>query len=305
MRILVIGAGQTGAKLASLARGSYDTHITYHSHPTTVEGVAIHQLDKTSRLQLTRLMDEINPDVVVDTATLQSTDYIEIHQAEAEAIFVAGTRYLIDECNNRGSLLVNVSTDYVFSGESGSYSEADIPDPINVYGGLKLKGEQLIQSECENYLIVRQSLIFSWDKNLLGKTGGRMPSFPMWLINELEHGKPVDVVSDQFSSPTLADDLCELILGLIAKKARGLFHTSGSSKASKYELAMTVAAAFGFDRSMVRPADSSSIGFRARRPRDCSLKVEKVTQELGRRPLGITEAVSCLMDRARKDGFQR
>jgi len=301
LKILVIGVGQTGKKFAKMVLKKHEVYGTYHSSIPDVDLYGTFHLDKRNPQEVDNVLRKVSPEVVVDTATLQSTDYMEMHQKETWDLNVAGTKQLAKVCKELNALLVFISTDYVFDGKKGNYTENDIPNPINFYGKTKLLAETMIQNLCERYLIVRPSLIYSWDAELLTKKSGRSPSFPMWLISKLIEKQKLSIVSDMYSSPTLADNLAEMILELTERNKFGIYHTAGATPLSKFDFAKKICYTMGFSSDLIEPISSSKIGFEAPRPLNCSLNVTKAEQELIHKPIDIEKALQIFLKQARKN----
>jgi len=307
MRFLVIGTGQTGRKVIEYGKDKHEMYGTYFSKKPSAEYGGSIQLDKIRQEDVLSVFEKIRPDVVVDTATLPGTDYMEA-PANREAAWdlnVRGTGYLIEGCQRHRALFVFVSTDYVFDGERGRYTEEDAPNPINHYGRTKLEAERFIQKTLAQYLIVRPSLIYSWDRELFRPEGqGRNPSFAMWLVNQLLQKKRVRVVSDLYSSPTLADNLACMILELVTGEKNGLYHTAGRTVLNRFEFACKIAEQLGFDVDLIEPAVSSEFPSAAPKPRNCSLNVEKVAQALTCQPLSMDQAIAVLQRQAAHAGLK-
>lgn len=307
MRVLVIGSGQTGRKLINYARQQHEVYGTYFSRKPSAEFGTPIQLDKTRREEVLSTFEKIRPEVVVDTATLPGTEYMEAptHREATWNLNVRGTEYLIDGCRRYGTLFIFVSTDYVFDGGRGNYLEEDPPNPINHYGRTKAEAERLIQKTWERHLIIRPSLIYSWDPELLRVEGwARNPSFAMWLINELRQKKRVQVISDLYSSPTLADNLASIILELAERGNTGMYHVAGRTPLSRFEFASKIAEHMGFDVGLIQPAPSSQFRYTAPRPRNTSLNVDKAARVLTSQPLNIDQALAVLQRQAEDAGLK-
>jgi len=177
-----------------------------------------------------------------------------------------------------------ISTDYVFNGEKGYYKEDDLPDPINYYGLTKLKGEDVVKKICNNFVIARTSVIYGVNKI----------NFVLWVIDQLKKKKQVNIVKDQYVSPTLNIDLAEQILGLIEKDARGIFHTSGGERINRYYFTMIIADVFGLDKKLINPVRMKDMKWHAKRPADSSLDVSKISEI--KKPHEIKKSIELLQE---------
>lgn len=256
------------------------------------------KLDKTQAEDSSRVFSKVRPEVVVDTAALTNVDYCENHQDEAWRVNVEGSENIAHLCSEFGSKLVHVSTDYVFDGEKGSYLEEDTPKPLNYYGLTKRAAEERSFKACSDTLIVRPSIIYSWTPQREIEVGGGKPlNFAMWIIKKLANSEPVNIVGDQFNSPTLADSLAEGILQAIKQDLSGILHLAGGSRLSRYDFVQRLAQTLDLDTRLVHEVRTEDMKWLARRPRDSSLRVEKAKQ-LGIPILEVGEALQRLKSTA-------
>ena len=138
--------------------------------------------------------------------------------------------FLAEQCLEAGSYLVYVSTDYVFDGKRGNYNETDEPNPVNVYGCSKLRGEEATRATSEEFCVARTSVVYGWGRS-------SRPNFGSWAYSELRSGRQVTVVSDQYCSPTLNSDLARMLLEVAERHTPGTIHLAGASRLSRYEFA--------------------------------------------------------------------
>ncbi|MCK4313974.1 SDR family oxidoreductase, partial [Candidatus Bathyarchaeota archaeon] len=183
------------------------------------------------------------------------------------------------------AFLVYISTDYVFKGERGMYKETDKPAPINHYGVTKLKGEEHVKNLLDNYCIARASVIYG----SIPATG--KINFALWLLNKLKKKEKVEIVTDQWNSPTLNTNLANMILEALERKLTGTFHMTGATRLSRYEFAELLAETFNLDKNLITPVSCEQIKWVAKRPKDSSLDVSKAYLKLKNKPLKIHEAL--------------
>lgn len=264
-KILVIGTGLLGGRIIDLSL-NYETYGTYFSRPQD----NMTYLDKNNREKVFELIRKINPDVVFDTGAMHNVDYCELHEEESRKINVEGTRNIADACKEIGSKLIFVSTDYVFDGIKGNYSEEDRTNPLSTYGRHKLEAENLIIMSGADFIIARPSVIYGVGKN----------NFALWVINELSSDRVIRIVDDQYNNPTFATNLGEMLIKLYEQCHSGIFHTCGSETLSRYEFAIKISEIFGFDKNLIKPINTEELGQKARRPMMCSMNVKKVSKIL-------------------------
>jgi dTDP-4-dehydrorhamnose reductase len=293
LKLLVIGGGgQLGRRIIQQAPADFEPYATYITRRPPLEDANAIQLDKTNREEVQLVFRKLRPEVVIDTAALHNVDYCETHQNEALSINAEGTRNVAEAASQNKARLVFISTDFVFDGSKGSYLEIDKPNPINYYGVTKVEGERIISETCHDYAIVRPSVIYSCvSQDETVSSSGKPLNFGMWLVQKLKRREPVKIVSDQYASPTLADNLAEAVVKLAESRKNGIYHTAGSTRLSRYEFALKLADKLGFDRTLVGSTTTSELGQVAKRPPDSSLSIEKIEKELNVRMLPIDEAL--------------
>jgi len=306
MKVLVIGGGgQLGSKIIEKAKDHFDVYATYMTREPPLDSSRIYRVDKTDRKGITHLFHNLKPNIAIDTAALHSVDYCETHKQEAWAVNVEGTRNVAEACSKNRAKMVFVSTDYVFDGAKGNYGEEDPANPVNYYGLSKLEAEKVFAQTCQNYVIARPSVIYSWvplDQKLLQSSSGKPLNFAMWLIQKLSNKEPVRIVTDQYSSPTLADSLAETILRLGERDKVGIYHTAGRTRLSRYDFALKIAQKFGLDENLISPITTDQLTQMAKRPMDSSLNVEKVEGDLKTKMLTIDEALDLMCKHAEASG---
>lgn len=305
MRVLVIGGGgQLGSKMVEKAKDQFDVYATYLTRKPPLSSSKIHQLDKTNSKSTVALFQKLKPDVVIDTAALHKVDYCEIHRDEAWTVNVEGTRNVAEACKQCNAKMIFISTDYVFDGTKGNYVEEDPPNPVNYYGLTKLEAEKAVIQTWEDHIIARPSVIYSWiptRKRQIQTSSGKPLNFAVWLIQKLRKKEPVNIVTDQYSSPTLADQLAEVLLKLGESDRSGIYHTAGKTRLNRYEFALEIARKMDLDEKLITPITTDKLKQAAKRPRDSSLNVEKAEKHLNIRMLTIEEAVTTFSKQATTD----
>ncbi len=234
------------------------------------------------------MISQTRPDVIINAAALTDVDLCESRPDMAHLINATSVDYLATAAREHGSFLVQVSTDYVFSGDKGGYSETVTPNPINQYGLSKLKGEEAArQAGEESWSIARASVVYGW-----GRT--HRPNAATYVYDKLSKLDSISIVSDQYSSPTLNTNLAEMVTEIAKRRIGGIMHTSGATRLNRYDLALDIARTFGFNENLISPIDSKSLNWRAKRPADSSLKTAKASRTLSNQPLEVEEALSLL-----------
>jgi len=287
-RLLITGAnGLLGNKAVVLASRNYEVTPLHHAKPLHNNSL---EVDITNKEQVFGIFRKLQPNAVIHAAAETNVDKCETQKEHAWNVNVEGTRNVAEACAEVNTKLIHISTDYVFDGEKGYYKEEDKPNPISYYGLTKLEGERRVIALCKNYAILRTSVIYGWHP--------WKQNFATWVISQLRQNKEISVVEDHYNTPTLADNLAELVLEALQRGLKGLYHASGSERISRYEFAKKIAESFQLDSSLIKPIRMSQLAaWIARRPRDSSLSTDKIRKQLRTRPLNITEG----LDRMKKE----
>lgn len=280
--IIIGGSGLTGSTLANMATEYFDVYATYLSNPASVPNCEFFQLNIVNSKDVLLLIKRLTPDVVVHTVGIASVDYCETNPKEAWRIHVEGTKNVVDACEKVGSKIIFMSTDYVFDGERGYYTEDDEPSPISVYAETKLEAEKVIQRARINYAIVRPSVIYGWHPRA---------RFLNWVLQKLTKKETVPAFVDQYSCPTLVYNIAEALLALAKSEKTGIYHTVGSSCVNRFEFAKKIALTFGFDENLIEPIHSDEIKQVARRPKKLCLDNTKAQKELKVKFLGTNDGL--------------
>ena len=189
MKIFITGgSGLLGSKIAEIALGKYEVYAGYcHNKPELSEPV---KFDLAKDLD-SEVIQKIIPEVIIHTAALTNVDECEANKEFAYKINVEGTKRLAELAKDVGAFFVYVSTDYLFSDDTGMYKEEDKPNPVNYYGYTKMLGEKYC--EC----IARPCVIYG------AKPASGKANFALWIINKVRNGEAVKIVTDLFITPTL------------------------------------------------------------------------------------------------------
>ena len=282
-KLIVTGAsGLLGSKIVKLAKKDYRVIPLHNTKPLYPNSL---KLNITERKKLFDLFSKLKPKVVVHTAAETDVDRCETQKELAWKINVEGTRNVAEACSETSAKMVYISTDYVFDGEKGFYTEEDTPNPINHYGITKLEGENQVKKICKNHIILRTSVLYSWHPYKI--------NFATWVINSLKQKKEISIVEDHFNTPTLADNLAKIILETTSKDLQGLYHASGSQRISRYEFAQQIAKAFNLNQNLIKPVKMSQLtAWVAKRPKDSSLNTSKIQKQLKTELLNVSQGLN-------------
>lgn len=281
-KVLVIGGtGLVGNALVRAwnARGAQVAAATYHSHASG----GFLQLDMRDEAGVRALLGEFRPAVVAVPAANPFVDYCELHPAETRKVNVDGTLTVARACREIGARMIFYSSDYVYDGVKGSYTEEDAPNPINEYGRQKAEAEAGVLATDSKNLIVRTSGAYGWQ--------WEPKNFVLQIRARLSKGETMRVADDLRYNPTYVENLAEITAELIAAGASGIFHVVGSEAIVRHEFAVRVAKAFGLDPRLLIPTPIAQLGSPTPRPKESSLLMDKVRAAVAVRPIGVDEGL--------------
>jgi len=269
MKLLIIGAsGVLGSKLCNDAiKKKWNVMGTYCSHKR--EG--LFYLDVRDRSSMEKVFNFFKPEAVVMAGGITDVDLSTLKPKLAKDVNVKGTLNLVNKIKEYGAKLAYISTDYVFDGESGPYKEDDKTNPINTYGMTKLEAEHIVMAKLRDYLVVRTSQLYGVDH--IGR------NFIVKIIRNMNSDKKIYAADDFYSTPTYAGLLSEMIIKLIEKNSKGLYHGAGPEFINRYDYVNKIADIFGFDKNLIQKVKLKDLKLKAVRPPKGGLKIEKIKKE--------------------------
>lgn len=286
MRILVTGAnGLVGKKLVKqlVASGKHEVYAT---------SLKKMQLDGaqtfTSNLQnadINNLVEQLKLEAIVHCAALSSPDACEVDRFVCKKMNIEVTSRIASACRDYGVHLVFLSTDFIFDGIKGNYTEEDAINPISYYGESKMESENMLKVLGIPHAIVRTSLVYGYDEKL------SRPNMLTRVVQYLAKQQKYRVPTDQIRTPTLAEDLAKGIEAIVDNKKEGLYNISGGDIISVADFATYVAKAFNLDESLLQRVTTKELSEPAPRPLNSSLIIEKARRELNYTPTPIIEGI--------------
>lgn len=279
--IVVTGAsGLLGAAVASHAvEAGHEVVGLCHSHPVVIPGAKIISVDLADSNSLHEKITALHPRAIIHCAAATNVDWCEDHPAETEKVNLTATARLAEVAAGLGAGFLYVSTDAVFDGRRGNYKETDDPAPLNVYARTKLAAEQAAVELLPSTIVTRVN-IYGW--NIQNKH-----SLAEWMLAKLDAGERLPGFTDVVFSPTLVNDLAEILLAMLDRRLSGIYHVVGSEAISKFEFARRLATVFGHDPERVTPIRCADARLKAERPLNVSLSVSKVETALDRKLPGV------------------
>ena len=228
---------------------------------------------------------------VIHTAAMTNVDQCETDRFGCDKLNVEATKLLWTVCKAHDIHFQLLSTDFIFDGEKGNYNEDDTPNPLSYYGQSKVKAEQLLVNDPnENWSIIRTIIVYGVAHNMSRK------NLVLWAMDAIPKGEEMRIVNDQFRAPTWADDLALGCWLAIEKRAKGIFHISGSETKSVFDWVVTVGRHFGWSTENVKPIASSTLNQAAKRPPKTGFNLNKANKVLGYKPRRMEEVLDQLAE---------
>ncbi len=292
MKILITGAnGLLGYKLVQLLSQQTDMQVIATGRrmiPDLPVHVTFSELDITDPIQTENAIHQLKPDVIINTAAMTQVDQCEVERDLCWKANVTGVENLVAACAKNQIHLVHVSTDFIFDGSHGPLDETATPKPVNFYGESKLAGEKVVQQSTISWTILRTVLVYGVTPDM------SRSNIVLWVKKSLEDGKTINVVNDQWRTPTLAEDLAMGCFLAAKKKAHGIYNISGEELMTPYDVAIQTADFFHLNKSLINATDSSKFKQPAVRPLKTGFIITKAKTELGYLPHTFSEGLELM-----------
>ena len=283
MKILVTGSsGLIGNQLVLDLDKTEQTVYSCYNNIKSLYGVPT-KLNLSNLDDIHKIFKKFQPDVIIHCAALTDVEKCEMEPKLANLINAKATEIIAKETERLGSYLIYLSTDYIFDGKKGLYNETDFPNPLNHYGKTKLAGEKTVETNTSKWCIIRTSTPFG--------TNSSKKTFPVWLLENLQKNKEVNILEDQFTSPTYVPNLSKMILEIVTRNLEGFFHLAGSTRISRFEFAKLIAKKLNLDSSLLNPVKIDTMPWNARRSLDSSLDISKINNILRTKPFTIEKSL--------------
>ena len=287
LKVLVTGsAGLVGQQVVKDLSNTHQVFSCYNESKPEY-GYSV-KMDLKNHEMISSILTEKKPDIVIHLGAMTGVDLCEKEKTSASEINTKATEIIAKECSKLNSFLVYVSTDYVFDGNLGMYKEDDVINPLGFYGKSKLEGEKVVQNFSTNWCIARTSTPFGLHPT--------KKSFPMWVIENLQKQKQIDVLIDQFTSPTYIPNLSRMLIEISERRITGIIHAAGASKISRYQMASMISDKLNLDGSLLKQISINKMKWVARRPKDSSLDVSRASSILNEKPQKIDQSLNLFID---------
>ena len=294
MKLLVTGAH--GLLGRSLLEPDFDAEMIGCGRGETPVGKgAYHPVELTDPQAVLALLEKVRPDWVIHTAALTDVDRCETDRPLALQINLDIVRHLASACRQLNLGLVQLSTDYVFDGHNGPYSEQDPTNPLSYYGAIKLQSEGVVLQEGLKGLVLRTLWLYGY----LPETRRNLVT---WPLEALARGDQLKMVDDQWGNPTHVHDLAQVLVELCRRQVQGLFHLGGATYLTRYQLTQELARFFGLNPGLVHPISTADAAQKAPRPLRSGLRTQALESLLDHTPLSLSQGLERL---AGQENFRR
>lgn len=294
MKILITGAnGLLGQKIVKFClHQGIDFSATSsgeNRNPDDCPDENYYSMNITNKLEVENVIKTASPTHIIHTAAITNVDYCQLNPSECEEVNVEATKFLADICAQEDIHFQFLSTDFVFDGEKGNYSEEDDVNPVSIYGKSKADAEQyLIDGSFKNWSIVRTIIVYGTGNNL------SRSNLIVWAKESLEKGIEMKIIDDQFRAPTFVDDLALACIAILRNNKKGIFNIAGPKAYSIFEIVNKVAQHFGYSMNNVHRISSETLNQPAKRPPKTGFNLTKAKSEINYEPRTIEESLSLI-----------
>jgi len=272
-RLLITGvSGHLGSNLAYCLKDTYEILGLYHSRRVSLKGIQARWADLRSLSHTEAVVREFNPHIIIHCAAQADVDSCEMDPEHALEANVISTANLVKTLEGLKAKFVQISTDLVYDGGKGQYTEIDKAKPVNYYGITKLDAEREALKSA-GALVLRTNF-FGW---------GMQPkrSLAQWVMAQLKNKEAIQGFTDVMFSSLYTFDLADIIHKAIKKDLKGIYNCGSSTAMSKYDFLRRIAQKTELDAQLIQPVSVEQFPFKAKRAKNLSLDVAKLSRDLG------------------------
>ena len=267
MRLLITGSsGQLGITLQDLLAKYYEIVNTTRNWNNS----KTFNLDITNKIMLKEVLDATKPDLIINLAAMTNVDLCEKDPSAAKRVNLFGVENI---CNLFDGKIIQISSDYVFDGKMGPYTEDDNTNPISIYGKTKLLAEKVVLNHNDENIVLRTNVLYSYNS----RTNA---CFVNWVVRSLKEKRQIYVVNDQYNNPTWTKSISRVILLCIQNKISGLYHWGDGDILSRYQFSLKIAKIFNLDSSLIKSIKTSELSQLAKRPLRSGLISKKMEEAI-------------------------
>jgi dTDP-4-dehydrorhamnose reductase len=292
-KIVILGAtGKVGEAIIKLLEGSADHELLLLSSSDLdfsehYQSDFISNVNYLKKKDLRTIIYDFEPDVIINTAAFTDVNGCEDDKHGAWKLNTELVENLVKASKINDYHLITFSTDYIFDGNDGPYSEDATPNPINYYGKTKLAAENIITTAQIRHTIIRTNVVY-------GFTSFGKHDFINWVAEHLKMNDDLEIIEGQWSNPTFSDDIARAVEKIIEKDRYGIYNIAGADWLNRYDLALKVADVFDYDKSLIKPIKSSDLVQKAKRPEKGGLITLKAETDLNMKFSSLQSGLSAL-----------
>jgi len=293
MNLLVVGAnGLLGSNVVAAGRRrNWGVTGTYHSTRSDFP-IPLVQFDLRDETAFAGVLEEHDPDAVVNCAAMTDVDACERHPQQARRLNGDAPGPLAALCEANGVGFVHASTDYVFDGNAGEpYTETAPPNPVQVYGETKLAGERAVREGSDSALVVRLSFVWG-----IHRGSGALTGFPSWVQSRLHSEDDVPLFTDQWVTPTRAGQAAEAVLDLLEMQGSGVYHVACRDCVTPFRFGRLLAESLGAGTDALVESSVDDVDREATRPRYSCLDVTRIEKALNRPQPSLQDDIDAVLD---------
>ena len=292
-RILIIGSnGKLGGNLTKYLAGnnSYEILCAGSKDISLIPDVEYKKVDITKRNEVKALFHKFFPDIVINTAGFTNVDLCETNKELSWTVNVKGTENIAMSSWAIDAHLIHISSDYIFDGKEGPYTEDDIPNPISYYGRTKLAAENSLRTSGTRFTILRTNVLY-------GAVLDVHFDFVKWVVENLKGEKQIRIVTDQINNPAFIDDLVLAIGAVIEKDIHGIYNIGGIELLNRFEFTCRIAKYFNLREDLIIPITTAELKQPALRPLKSGLICRKAEEDFNYRPRALNETFRLIRER--------
>ncbi|MCW8803764.1 MAG: dTDP-4-dehydrorhamnose reductase [Ignavibacteriaceae bacterium] len=289
-RILITGSnGMLGQRAVQFYSSKENVELltTSVEEKSVIDSVDYIPSDIKNRDSIKNVIHDYCPDFIVHTAAFTNVDLSEKLREDAWKINVKGVEYIAEAARAIDAHIIHISTDYIFDGKDGPYSENAKPNPVGYYGRTKLASENALRISGTFFTILRTNVLY-------GIAPNSRPDFVRWVVNSLRNNEQIRIVKDQINNPTFIDDLVQGINKIVEFRKTGVYNIGGKEFLSRLDFTNRIADYFNLSKNLISPITTDELKQPARRPLKSGLLILKAETELGYKPHTITESLAAM-----------
>jgi len=290
MRVLITGASGLLGKALIEKNRQHEITATYVGNYSMQDQSCVQyfKMDIRDRIGYAKLFKQYQPQVSIHTAGIGSPDFAEQNKELVSDINLNGTKNIAENCELFNSKLIFISSNGIYDGRQAPYGEDDRAEPLNYYGVIKLRGEEVVNETRIPHAIVRPILMYGWNYSF------ERANIVTQSLLKLQKGEKVYAYDDVYVNPLFNNNCAEVIWKMINDDKICDYNVGGADRVSIYQLICKVAEIFNLNKSLTVPVQQGYFNELVARPQDTTLKTEKMEKELGIKPLTLEDGLSSM-----------